>query len=182
MRRDFHRTLGDSMAKIKIENECDIHPTLKIKNIPNPHTVYPEIKEILISRCKISPKSINERIYEHEKGTPEKIHILLEAWKQKDKYTKLSYKININMVLKQVNKGDIKYIGDIEIDIKGTVETIYPQETTLQKSIVWDAFRGFYEKVLYGDLRDKYIDDCKKYITRLKDGIQAYFNLLPKMF
>ena len=63
------------MAKIVVEDECDIIPKISVKNIINPHLVYPEIKEILISRCKISPNNINERVYEHTKGNPEKIHI-----------------------------------------------------------------------------------------------------------
>ena len=63
------------MAKIVVEDECDIIPKISVKNIINPHLVYPEIKEILISRCKISPNNINERVYEHTKGNPEKINI-----------------------------------------------------------------------------------------------------------
>lgn len=169
------------MAKLKVEDECDIHPLIKVKDVPNPQSVYPEIKEILISRCKLDPKDINERVYEHKKGTPEKIHIFLEAWKQKDKYTKILYEIEIDMVLKKINKKEIKFVGDIDVDIKGTVETVYPQKTSLQKSILWDAFRGFYEKVIYGDLRDQYMEGCKKHVIRLRDGIQSYFNLLPKM-
>jgi len=170
------------MAKIKIEDEAKIRPTIKVKNVPNPHTVYREIREVLTSRCGINPLNIDEKVYEHEKGNPEKIHIVLEAQKPKDKYTKLKFKIDVSMVLKPVNKKEIKYIGDIEIDIKGTVETTYPQNSKLQKSILWDAFRGFYEKVLYGDLRDKYMEDCTKNIIKLRDAIQAYFNLLPKMY
>jgi len=169
------------MAKIKIEDECPIIPRIKVKNVPNPQLVYPEIKEILISRVKLDPRDINERVYEHTKGDPEKIHIYLEAWKQKDKYTRLLYEIEIDMKLKRVNKGDIKYVGDLDIEIKGTVETNYPQKTSLQKSIVWDAFRAFYEKALYSDLRDEYMEDCKKYVIRIRDGIQAFLDLLPKM-
>jgi len=169
------------MAKIVIEDECDIIPRITVKNIINPHLVYPEIKEILISRCKINPRCINERVYEHTKGDPEKIHIYLEAWKQKDKYTRILYEVEIDIILRQVNKPKIKYVGDIDIEIKGTVETSYPQKTALQKSILWDAFRAFYEKALYGDLREEYMEDCRKYVIRLRDGIQGFLDLLPKM-
>lgn len=169
------------MAKIVIEDECDIIPRITVKNIINPHLVYPEIKEILISRCKINPRCINERVYEHTKGDPEKIHIFLEAWKQKDKYTRILYEVEIDIILRQVNKPKIKYVGDIDIEIKGTVETSYPQKTALQKSILWDAFRAFYEKALYGDLREEYMEDCRKYVIRLRDGIQGFLDLLPKM-
>jgi len=169
------------MAKLKIEDECEIIPRITVKNIVNPHLVYPEIKEILISRCKLNPNEINERVYEHTKGDPEKIHIFLEAWKQKDKYTRILYELEIDIILRKVNKPKIKYVGDLDIEIKGTVETNYPQKTALQKSIVWDAFRAFYEKALYGDLREEYMEDCRKYVRRLRDGIQGFLDLLPKL-
>lgn len=169
------------MAKIKVEDECEIIPRITVRNIPDPQRVYPEIEEILISRCKLSPSRINERVYDHTKGDPEKIHIFLEAWKQKDKHTNILYELDIDMVLRPVNKPDIKYIGDLDIEIKGTVETQYPQKSAIQKSIIWDAFRAFYEKALYGDLRDEYMEDCKKYVIRLRDGIQGFLDLLPKM-
>ncbi|UCG95759.1 MAG: hypothetical protein JSV92_01775 [archaeon] len=169
------------MARIRVEDECEILPRITAKNVPNPHSVYPEIKEILISRCKLNPSRLNERVYEHTKGEPEKIHIFLEAWKNKDKYTRILYELDIDIVLHPVNKPNIKFVGDIDIEIKGTVETNYPQKTALQKSIVWDAFRAFYEKALYGDLREEYMEDCKKYVIRLRDGIQGFLDLLPKM-
>jgi len=172
---------GDKLAKIMVEDECDIIPRITVNNIPNPQSVYPEIKEILISRCKLNPKDINERVYEHTKGDPEKIHIFLEAWKQKDKYTRILYELEIDIILRPVNKPQIKYVGNLDIEIKGTVETSYPQKTALQKSIVWDAFRAFYEKALYGDLREEYMEDCRKYVIRLRDGIQGFLDLLPKM-
>ena len=168
-------------GKILVEDECDIIPRITIRNIPNPQQIYPEIKEILISRCKLAPKNINERVYDHTKGDPEKIHIFLEAWKQKDKYTRILYELEIDIKLKHLNKPKIKYIGDLDIEIKGTVETSYPQKSAIQKSIVWDAFRAFYEKALYGDLRAEYMEDCKKYVIRLRDGIQGFLDLLPKM-
>jgi len=169
------------MAKIKIEDDCNISPHIKVKDIPNPQAIYPEIKEILISRCGIKPRDINESLYDHKKGNPENVHIMLNALKKKDKYTQLSYSLDIFMVLKPTNKGEIQYIGDVEIKISGKVETTYPQESKLQKTILWDAFRGFYEKVLYGELRDQYMEDCKKHVIKLRDGIQSFFNLLPKM-
>ena len=67
------------------------------------------------------------------------------------------------------------------MEIKGTVETSYPQKTALQQSILWDAFRAFYEKAIYGDLREEYMEDCRKYVIRLRDGIQGFLDLLPKM-
>lgn len=164
-----------------IEDECEIIPRITVRNIPNPHTVYPEIKEILISRCKLNPNRINERVYDHTKGEQDKIHIFLEAWKQKDKYTRILYEMDIDIILRQVNKPNVKYVGDIDIEIKGTVETNYPQKTSLQKSIVWSAFRAFYEKALYGDLRQEYMEDCKKYVIKLRDGIEGFLDLLPKM-
>lgn len=169
------------MPKLKVEDECDIHPTIKAKNLPNPQEVYKEIKDILIIKCKIDSRDINERAYEHKKGDPEKVHMFLEAWKWKDKYTRIVYEIEMDMVLHRVDKGEIKFIGDVEIEIEGFVRTEYPQETTLQKSIVWDAFRAFYEKTLYGDLREEYMDDCRKYVHKIEMGIKAFLDLLPRM-
>lgn len=167
------------MPKLRIEDSSDIEPHLRIKNIPNPHKVYAEIEDIIEYRIGI--EDINEEKYEHKKGgKEEEVHVEIEAVKPLDKFTKIVISVEIDTTLKPVHKEDIEYIGNIEIEAEGKVRTEYPQETALQKSILWDAFRSFYEKTLYGDIKENYMKMCNKYMRTLRDEIKSFLDLLPK--
>lgn len=169
------------MAVLRVEDECDITPVIKVKNVPNPHHIYREIKDVLIMRCRLKDDHINEKRYIHEKGQKEeKIHAFIEAWRQMDKFTRVALEVTVEMVLRPVHKEDIEYIGDINLKIEGFVRTEYPQRTAMQKSILWDAFRTFYEKVLYGDIRENMMDLCRKYVKILDNELRAYLSLLPR--
>lgn len=160
----------------------DLKPNIKIKNVPNPQQIYHEIKTLLVERLTLKETDIDEKLYEHTKlGESENIKSVIEAYKTKDKFTKINYKVNIDMKLKPVHKGDVKFIGDVNISLAATVETEYPQDTPIQKSIVWQAFRVFYEKTIYRDQRDAYKKEATKKLMVLKNEIQSFFDLLPKM-
>jgi hypothetical protein len=169
------------MAKMRVEWECEIHPYIKVRNVPNVHNIYHQIKDVLTIRCYINPKRINEEVYEHEKtGNVEKIYSKLEAFKPLDKFTQLVIEIHQHITLRRVDKKDVKYVGDLDIEIIGYVRTEYPQETAIQKSILWNAFRVFYEKALYGDLKENMMNLCRKKVITLRNEIKAYLKLLPK--
>lgn len=170
------------MPKLKIEDDVDVRPNIKIKNVPNPHLVYQEIKTLLVERVVFKEDTIDEKLYEHTKtGDVENIKSIIEAYRFKDKFSKITYKIKIDMKIKPVHKGDIKYVGDVAIELGATIETEYPQETPLQRSIVWDAFRAFYEKTIYKDVKEGYKQEAAKKLIMLKNEIQSFFDLLPKM-
>ncbi|RLJ03327.1 MAG: hypothetical protein DRP11_01065 [Candidatus Aenigmatarchaeota archaeon] len=170
------------MPKLRVEDKCDITIHKRVKNVPNPQNIYHEIIDILINRCSIGKNDINEEFYEHEKTEDsEKVHIELTANKVLDKHSKLVIDIEINITMKPVNKKDIKFIGDVEIEVEGFVRTEYPQDTAIQKSLLWNTLRGFYEKTLYSDVREDMMKLCNKVMRKLKKNLDAYFNLLPKV-
>ncbi|QQG39576.1 MAG: hypothetical protein HYS81_04320 [Candidatus Aenigmatarchaeota archaeon] len=150
--------------------------------MPNPQQLYHEIKNILAERVVFSEANIDEKLYEHVKlGESENIKSIIEAYRYKDKFTRITYKINIDMKLKPVHKGDIKFVGDVNITMGATVETEYPQDTPIQKSIVWAAFRTFYEKAIYKDVREGYKAEASRKLLMMKNEVQSFFDLLPKM-
>ena len=170
------------IPKLKIEDDVDFTPNLKIKNVPNPQQIYHEIKTLLVERLTLKESDIDEKLYEHTKlGESENVRSVIEARKGKDRFTAIIYKIKIDMKLKPVHKGDIKFIGDVAISLSATIETEYPQDTPLQRSIVWDAFRAFYDKTLYKDAKEGYKKEAVKKLLTLKNEVQAFFDLLPKM-
>lgn len=168
------------MASLRIEDSADIEPHIRRKNVPNPQDAYDEIISILIDDCSIGRDHINEEIYDHsKKGEVETIHTEIEAVKKFDKFSKDVVKIEMDIEMKPVRDEEYDYVGDLEIEIEGKVRTEYPQNNAIQKSMVWHAFRTFYEKVLYGDIKKVYMKKCNGYMRKLRDGLKSYFNMLP---
>lgn len=169
------------MPALRVQEQSNVKPNIKAKNVPNPHNIYSEIMNILVDRINISKNDINEEKYEHSKKEVEKVHTEIEATKPMDKFTSIVLEIEINMTLKPIHKEEIEYVGDLSIQIAGFVRTDYPQDTALQKSILWNAFRSFYEKALYGDIKGDYMNLCTKYVRNLRDELKRYLNLLPEI-
>ncbi|MFP4045822.1 MAG: hypothetical protein ACLFS3_02070 [Candidatus Aenigmatarchaeota archaeon] len=168
------------MASLRVEESSDIEPHIRRKNVPNPQDAYDEIISILIDDCNISKSDINEEMYEHEKrGEVEVVHSKIEAVKKFDKFSKDVVKIEMDIEMKPVRGEEYDYVGDLEIEIEGKVRTDYPQDNAVQKSMLWHAFRTFYEKVLYGDIKKVYMKKCDKYMRQLRDGLKSYFDMLP---
>ncbi|MFB6075625.1 MAG: hypothetical protein ABEK17_00625 [Candidatus Aenigmatarchaeota archaeon] len=168
------------MAKLRVEDSSDIELDITVENIPNPHKIYGEVKTILEDRIKMD--DVNEENYEHTKGADkEEVKVELEATKSLDKFSKIVIEVTTETELKPVHKEDIEYVGKIEIEAEGKVVTEYPQESAIQKSILWDAFRSFYEKTLYGDIKDNYKDMRDKYMRTLRDEVKSFLDLLPQI-
>lgn len=168
------------MPNLRIEDSSDIEILLRPKNIPNPQDVYTEFVDILRMRCNIDKDDINEKKYEHEKkGETESIYVEVESFKPLDKFSQIVIEADITIDMRPASGEEYDYVGDLEIDVEGNVRTEYPQESALQKSILWHAFRVFYEKVLYGDIKENYMKKCNKYMRRIRDELKSYFDLLP---
>lgn len=168
------------MPNLRIEDSSDIEVHLRPKNIPNPQDAYNEFVDILIMRCNLEKNDINEKKYEQErKGKTEIVHTEIEAFKPLDKFSKIVIEAEIDIEMTPAQGEEFDYVGDLEIEVEGKVRTEYPQESALQKSILWHAFRVFYEKVLYGDVKENYMDKCDKYMRTVRDELKSYFDMLP---
>jgi hypothetical protein len=170
------------MPKLRVEDKCELSPRLKVTGVPDPQRIFSLVKEVLIMRCRLKEDDINEKIYEHDKSTvPEKIHAFIEAYKHLDRYSDVVLEITMDFVLKPVHREGVEYVGDAKVKIEGFVRTEYPQDSILQKSILWNVFRTFYEKAIYGDIRGNMMDLCRSFIKKVTAEINNYFKLKPRM-
>lgn len=168
------------MPNLRIKDSSDIEVHLNPKNIPNPQDAYNEFVDVLRTQCGIDSDDINEEEYEHErKGEVEIISVEIEAVKPLDKFSKIVIEADMDIEMRPASGEEYDYVGDLNIDVEGEVRTEYPQESMLQKSILWHAFRVFYEKVLYGDVKENYMKTCNKYMRTIRDELKSYFDLLP---
>ncbi len=165
---------------LRIDDFGDVEVSLNAEDIPDPQEAYNEIIRILRFECNISVDDITEKQYQHEKhGDTEKIFSEIRAYEPKDKYTHVFVKIKIFIEMTPAKHNEYDYVGDIEVSGTARVRTHYPQETWVQQSMLWHAFRTFYEKMIYGDIKQVFIDDCNKYMRKVRDGLKSYFNMLP---
>lgn len=167
------------MSKLKLEDKADWEPKIKVKKIPNPNHVYKEIQDIM-EKAGIHEDDINEEKYSHEKNEKETIFTKFKGKKKLDVYSKIEIVTEVLIKMKPVNKKDIEFMGDIEVKLKGKVITEYPQESRLQKSILWNALRGIYEKLIYGGVREEYKKLRDSYMNKINKGVKSYFKLLSK--
>ncbi|MFP4116108.1 MAG: hypothetical protein ACLFTQ_02785 [Candidatus Aenigmatarchaeota archaeon] len=169
------------MAKVlRIDDFSDVELSIKSSGIPNPQGIYTEVVDILRMECNINENDINEKKYSHEKQRDtEVVSSEIRAYKGLDKFSKLYFKIKIFIEMKPAKAEEYDYVGDVEIRGTGRVRTEYPQENWLQQSILWHAFRVFYEKLIYGDVKEVYIQKCNKYMRILRDDVKSYFDMLP---
>lgn len=165
---------------LRIEKPSDILPKIRRKNVPDPQNAYNELIDILIMRNNFPRGLINEELYEHEQdGDTHIIHSEVEAIKPFDAFSQVVIEFELDIEMTPVRNEEFDYVGDIDLIIEGVVRTEYPQDTTFQKSIISHAFRVFYEKLLYSDVQEIYIQKCNKYVRRLRDGIKSYFDMVP---
>lgn len=182
--RGCARSAGDKMAKekpkLRLEDKAEWEPKIKVKKLPNPHHAYKEIQNIM-EKVGIHEDDITEEKYHHEKGGgAEVVFTKFRGKKKLDIYSKIEIIAEVLIKMKSVNKKDIDYLGDIEIKLKAKVITEYPQESRLQKSILWNALRGIYEKIIYGGVREEYKKLRDSYLNKINRNIKSYFRLLEK--
>jgi len=167
-------------------------PKLKIVSEPffqrvvyegaNPHLLVKEIRDRLARVMTISPTDIEEYDYQHKKlpGGKEEFSVYLEAYKKMDVFSRIVLAVTISGEMVPVGKGEVEFEGTLDVFINGTVETIYKQETAIQSSLLFTAFRSFYHKVLYNDVLEEYEERMKKYVIRVTDEIRSFFNLMKR--
>lgn len=165
---------------LRIDDFGDISVNMDVESIPDPQEAYNEIIDILRYDCNIGKDDITEKQYQHEKdGDTEKIFSEIRAYEPKDKYTHVYVKIKIFIEMTPAKHEDYDYVGDLEVNGTARVRTHYPQDNWLQQSMLWHAFRTFYEKMIYSDIKQVFIEDCNKYMRRVRDGLKSYFDMLP---
>ncbi len=169
------------MAKcLRIDDFADISVNINAESIPDPQEALNEAVRILRYECNVDKDDITEKQYQHKKqGETEKIFSEIRAYEPKDKYSHVFVKLKIFIEMKPAKNEEYDYVGDIEVNGTARVRTHYPQESWLQQSILWHAFRTFYEKMIYGDIKQVFIEDCNKYMRKIRDGLKSYFDMLP---
>lgn len=166
--------------RLRIEDKSHIKVHLRPKNIPNPQDAYNEIVDILVMRNNFGKNDIREQKYEHEMHEDsEVIRAEIRAYKPKDRFSYIYIKTNMKIEMRPTENEEYDYVGDLEVRSTGKVRTEYPQKSAFQRSILWHAFRAFYEKVLYGDVRQNYMNECDEYMRVLRDELKSYFDMLP---
>ncbi len=166
--------------KLRIDDFSDVDLQINAKSVPNPQEAYNEVIRILRFDCDIDIDDISENQYEHEiSGETEMIFSEIRAREPKDEYSHVYIKVKVYIEMRPAKSDEYDYVGDIEISGSGRVRTDYPQQNWLQKSILWHAFRAFYEKVIYGDVKQVFINDANEYMRKLRDGLKGYFDMLP---
>ncbi len=167
-------------------------PKLKIVSDPffqrivyegaNPHLLVKEIRDRLGRVMNINTTDVQEYDYQHKKlpGGNEEFSVYLEAYKKMDNFSRIVIAVTVSGNMTPVGKGEVEYEGSLDVFVQGTVETIYKQETPIQSSILFTAFRSFYHKVLYNDMLEGYEEKMKKYVVKVSDEIRSFFNLMKK--
>jgi len=167
------------MAKLKIQSD---HFFQRVRyEGANPHKMVKEIKDRLVRVMQIAPQNIQEYDYQHKKiAGKEEFSVYLEAYKNLDVFSRIVLAVTIKGDMVPVGKGNVEFEGSLDINIDGFVETIYKQETAIQSSLLYSAFRSFYHRVLYNDILDVYEEKMKKYVIRAADEIKSFFNLMKR--
>jgi hypothetical protein len=168
-------------TKLMMEERCiTLRPRLELSfKGPNPQNAYNKLLDILTHDIQIPRENIQEKEFNWERGSEnEKFTAKFEIIKDFDKYSYMFLEIEM--------KGNIKPSkefgkeGDMNIVVEGMVRTEYPQDTTWERSFLYEIFRMFYHKVFYQDQRKKYIENCRDWMLSIQSELKAFFNLLPK--
>ncbi len=165
---------------MRIDEFGDVGVQLEAENVPDPPEAYNEVMRILRFECDIGKGDIQENQYQHEKdGDTERIFSEIRAYDPKGKFSFIYVKVKIFIEMKPAKHEDYDYVGDIEVNGSARVRTHYPQESWFQQTILWHAFRVFFEKVLYNDVRQVFLNECDEYMMYIRDGLKSYFDMLP---
>ena len=169
-------------SKILIHDYCfEERPVALTLNYngPNPQTTVKKYIELLKLIFKVSDSEIQEKIFNWDRsGKEEKFEIEFELRKDLDKITYLF----IQGVLKGTIRPSEEFgkEGNVRINIRGAVRAEYPQDTFWQKSIAYEFFRVLYHKILYVNVWEKYMEDCRTMLRLFVEEMKAYLNLIQR--
>lgn len=133
--------------------------------------VYKEIVNILENRFDFS--RVREVKFRHWMDVG-KVFSKIFCHKEVDKFTEIKLTIKIYVDILNEPKGTAK----IEIRSKGEVDTIYPEETEFQQSLLYFTFRSIWDKFVYGWARERWKEEANQLLIDVHSTIRGFCNTL----
>ncbi|MFB6100101.1 MAG: hypothetical protein ABEK16_02405 [Candidatus Nanohalobium sp.] len=124
-----------------IEEAVRRRQTLKIRD---PDRAYSELRDLLESRIALDHVHEEKYYNDVEEGL---IRAKIEAEEGFDKHSEGVYEIFLTLDPSK---------GEMDIQIKGKIETHYPTEKPWQGTLWYYAYRSLFDKFLYGSVREGY--------------------------
>lgn len=124
-----------------IEEAARRRQTLKISNTDE---AYAEFRDLLENRIALDHVHEKQYYNDVEQGL---IRAKIEAEEGFDKHTHGAYEIYLTLDPSK---------GEMDIQIKGKIETHYPTEKPWQGNLWYYAYRSLFDKFLYGSVREGY--------------------------
>lgn len=169
-------------TKILIEDHCVTYrPRIEFSySGPNPQKAYPKLLDILIKDIAIPRENIQEKSFAWDRtGPAETFEAGFEVLKDFDRFSYMQMAIDIKGTIKPSK--ELEKEGSVKIVLEGVVRTEYPQDTTWERSLIYEMFRTFWHKIFYRDRRVKYIRQCRDWMLTVENEMKSFFNLLPKI-
>lgn len=146
---------------------------------PNPQNIYKKIRELFMSIWKVGTDEIREKEVSWDRTTAsEKFKVKFEVVKDMDAFSYMLITVDLEGEAKHSRQFGKE--GTARIQMEASLRTEYPQDTLWQKSLFYEMYRTFYHKVIYEDVRKKYLRECKEEILRMQEEIKSFLNILPK--
>ncbi|MFB6115467.1 MAG: hypothetical protein ABEK04_04170 [Candidatus Nanohalobium sp.] len=131
----------------------------------HPKQAYSEIKDLLENRMAFDEVH-EEKYYNDVDGDMIRVKIETEEWMDGETAEVLEIFFKIN-----------KATGEVDIQVKGKLETHYPDEKMWQDTLWYYAYRALYDKFLYGSVREGYEHSVEEKVdtlmTRMRETLEA---------
>lgn len=133
--------------------------------VEQPQQAYSEIKDLLENRMTFDHVS-EEKYYNDVDGDMIRVKIETAEWLDGETKEALEIFFKIN-----------KSTGEVDIQVKGKLETHYPDEKMWQDTLWYYAYRALYDKFLYGSVREGYEPAVEEKVDtlmkRMKETLEA---------
>lgn len=170
-------------AKLMIEDDC-LTPGVTWLTLnytgPNPQLLYRKTKELILTIWRSDLNELQEKDFAWDRsGGGEKFNVRFELTKDLDTWSYLRIVVDLNGEARPSKEFGKEGTATVRIDPR--LKTEYPQDTIWQRSLFYDMFRTFYHKIIYGDLRKKYKEQCRHDSMVLQERLKEFLNLIPKV-
>jgi len=168
-------------TKLMMEERClTYRPRIEFNfSGPNPQKAYERLLEILIKDLQIPRGNVQEKLFKWDRTKPEESFTAeFEAIKDFDKFSYMFLLIKLSGRVKPSKEFGKE--GSVSIVMEGMVRTEYPQDTTWERSFLYEMFRTFYHKVFYKDQREKYTQQCRDWMYDIENNMKSFFGILSK--
>ncbi|MEM7821296.1 MAG: hypothetical protein QXX38_00540 [Candidatus Aenigmatarchaeota archaeon] len=169
-------------TKLLMEELClTLRPRIDITySGPNPQKAYEKLLDVLLNVLKVPRENIQEKVFKWERAPEgETFSSGMEVIKNFDKFSYMQLTISIGGFAKPSKEFGKE--GRVSIEIEGVVRTEYPQDTTWERSFLYEIFRTFYHKVFYKEERRRYVEKCREWMFLIESELKSFFAMLPKM-